>query len=55
MHRLYILICVFIFVYAYNVCIPFITLLFTGLAVPTIGVNAFHTSKTLIDKMLIVK
>ncbi|XP_025111403.1 uncharacterized protein LOC112574492 [Pomacea canaliculata] len=26
-----------------------------GLAVPTIGVNAFHTSKTLIDKMLIVK
>lgn len=28
---------------------------FSGLAVPTVGVNAFETAKDLIDKMVVVK
>lgn len=28
---------------------------FSGLAVPTVGVNAFVTAKDLVDKMVIVK
>lgn len=28
---------------------------FSGLAVPTVGVNAFVTAKDLIDKMVVVK
>lgn len=29
--------------------------IFSGLAVPTVGVNAFATAKDLIDKMVVVK
>lgn len=32
-----------------------IEVLLSGLAVPTVGVNAFETAKGLIDKMVLVK